>query len=157
MSGGPLIGGIWSSISILRIPSSSPGRISHSPPSQSHFRKSHPPAIRMISVREYPGTSAEQSSQWQVQGPPDPSAPSITLTAAAFGTDIFSKKTCRHRFNRSDRTGEACSPDTERPDICTDIDHSILRQDILEPVTPVHRRSGDRMPAPAQRKHRQQW
>src|SRR5208337_969337 len=47
---------------------------------------------------------------------------------------IFHKNACRHRFNRGYRLGETCSPDTERTDICPDINHAILWQDILEPV-----------------------
>src|SRR5665647_1188795 len=62
----------------------------HSAPSQSHFRKSHPPAIYMILLRGYFGDITPQSSQLTYPGPPVPSAPSITRTGTPFSR-IFSR------------------------------------------------------------------
>jgi hypothetical protein len=86
------IGGWWSSISILRMPERSSRSICHSAPSQSHLRKSHPPAWRIRSRRGKEGTVARHPSHTISTGRPSPSAARTTRTSAPFSRIFLARR-----------------------------------------------------------------
>jgi hypothetical protein len=48
--------------------------------------------------------------------------------------DVLSEKRCRHRFNRDDVVRAAGCTDAERSYVCTDVNDTVIRAHIIEPV-----------------------
>ena len=128
------MGGRWISISMRRTSCSSRGLMSHSAPSQSHFKKSHPPlrAIRSRSV--YVGETTRQSSQVISCGFPGAECSLDHLHGNPVCSDILPKRVYGYRLHGSDPGGYFCSPDREPADIGADVKDPVARPEVIEAV-----------------------